>query len=129
MPVAGLILTLSAMAPRLARAVLATLIVGGYMGIGLSRVETSSTAPVPPSSSAQASASPAAAARTMLDTYCVTCHNQRLKTAGLTLDAADVATPHTNPDVWERVISRLQAGTMPPAGRPRPDAATAESVV
>ena len=65
----------------------------------------------------------------MLDTYCVTCHNQRLKTAGLTLDAADVATPHTNPDVWERVISRLQAGTMPPAGRPRPDAATAESVV
>ena len=66
--------------------------------------------------------------RAMLDTYCVTCHNQRLKTAGLALDAVDVTAPHANPEVWERVITRLRAGSMPPAGRPRPDAATYEAV-
>ena len=59
-------------------------------------------------------------ARAMLDTYCVTCHNQRLKTAGLALDTVDVAAPHANPELWERVIARLRAGTMPPSGRPRP---------
>ena len=66
--------------------------------------------------------------RATLDTYCVTCHNQRLKTAGLTLDAVDAASPHANPEIWEKVIARLRAGTMPPAGRPRPDAATAQSI-
>lgn len=64
----------------------------------------------------------------MLDTYCIACHNQRLKTAGLALDTVDAAAPHTNPEIWERVITRLRAGSMPPAGRPRPDAATYQSV-
>jgi hypothetical protein len=64
----------------------------------------------------------------MLDSYCVTCHNQRLKTAGLALDGVDVTAPHTNPEVWERVITRLRAGSMPPPGRPRPDPATSQSV-
>jgi hypothetical protein len=64
----------------------------------------------------------------MLDTYCVTCHNQRVKAAGLALDTFDAARPHANPEVWEKVITRLRAGSMPPAGRPRPDAATYETV-
>ncbi len=65
----------------------------------------------------------------MLDTYCVTCHNQRLKTSGLALDTVDVAMPHSDPDLWERVIARLRAGTMPPGGRPRPPAATSHAIV
>ena len=85
-------------------------------------VETSSA----PRSSQATNAAPASQA--MLDTYCVTCHNQRLKTAGLALDTFDATTPQANPDVWERVITRLRAGSMPPAGRPRPDAATYEAV-
>ena len=64
----------------------------------------------------------------MLDTYCITCHNQRTRTAGLALDTVDVTSPQANPDVWERVITRLRAESMPPAGRPRPDAATYRSV-
>ena len=64
----------------------------------------------------------------MLDSYCISCHNQRLKTAGLALDTIDAATPQANPEVWERVITRLRAGSMPPAGRPRPDSATYEAV-
>ncbi|MDO8678943.1 MAG: DUF1592 domain-containing protein [Acidobacteriota bacterium] len=88
------------------------------------RATASATPFVPPSQTAP----PASDARAMLDTYCVACHNQRLKTAGLTLDTIDATAPHANPQVWERVITRLRAGSMPPAGRPRPDASTSESV-
>jgi len=70
------------------------------------------------------SASPQA----VLDQYCITCHNQKLRTAGLMLDAVDVAKPAANAEVWERVIAKLRAGSMPPAGRPRPDAATYRAV-
>ena len=67
-------------------------------------------------------------ARAVLDTYCVTCHNQRLRTAGLALDSLDVTTPGANPEVWERVIEKLRARAMPPPGLPRPDAATYQAV-
>jgi mono/diheme cytochrome c family protein len=98
-----------------------TLVVCAAVVTALTRVETSS--PRAP----QLSPSAAPTARAMIDTYCVTCHNQRLKTAGLALDTADLTAPHTNPEIWERVITRLRAGSMPPAGRPRPDQATAEA--
>jgi hypothetical protein len=63
-----------------------------------------------------------------LQRYCITCHNQRLKTAGLALDAMDLSNPAANPDVWERVITKLRARTMPPAGSPRPDLPTYQAV-
>ena len=68
--------------------------------------------------------------RSVLDQYCVTCHNTRQSIAGLALggDDVDVATPSANPDVWERVIRKLRTGTMPPAPRPRPDRATYRAV-
>jgi hypothetical protein len=62
--------------------------------------------------------------QTVISTYCVSCHNQRLKTAGLALDTLDPTQPAATPEVWERVIAKLRAGSMPPAGRPRPDTAT-----
>ena len=64
--------------------------------------------------------------RAVLDRYCVTCHNDRLLTGGLSLDAAsvDAADPSRDADVWERVIAKLRTGAMPPPGRPRPGAAT-----
>jgi hypothetical protein len=61
--------------------------------------------------------------RALLDKYCVTCHNQRLKTGGLTLDNADVASVGDNPALWEKVVQKLQNNLMPPQGVPRPDAA------
>src|ERR1700694_87252 len=66
--------------------------------------------------------------RTILNTYCIPCHNQKLRTAGLALDNLDAAKPSANAEVWERVIAKLQAGSMPPPGLPRPDAATYRSV-
>src|SRR5678815_6047131 len=62
--------------------------------------------------------------REFFDTHCVACHNQKANTAGLALDRLDAAKPAANAEVWERVIGKLRAGSMPPPGLPRPDAAT-----
>src|SRR5262245_36997360 len=61
--------------------------------------------------------------RTLLDRYCVTCHNQRLKTAGLELDRLDPGLAGQNAETWEKVVRRLRTGSMPPAGSRRPDQA------
>ncbi|MGE3513277.1 MAG: DUF1592 domain-containing protein, partial [Vicinamibacterales bacterium] len=59
--------------------------------------------------------------RSLVDKYCVTCHNQKLKTAGLTLDDIDFSQPAAHADVLEKVLRKVSTGQMPPAGRPRPD--------
>ena len=61
--------------------------------------------------------------RGLLDQYCIACHNARLQTAGLALDEVDAAHPEQDPELWEKVIAKLRAGSMPPPARPRPDAA------
>ncbi len=54
--------------------------------------------------------------------YCVTCHNDKTKTGGLSLASFDVARAADDGDVAEKVIRKLQAGMMPPPGVQRPDA-------
>ena len=76
-----------------------------------------------PSSSAAAS-QPTAVDRTLIDTYCVTCHNERLNTAGLMLDRASLQDLRDSASLWEKVVRKLRSGTMPPANAPRPNAAT-----
>ena len=71
----------------------------------------------------------AAADRAVIDQYCVTCHNQRLKTSGLALDAAELTDIPAHAEVWEKVIRKVEAGMMPPAGVPRPDDATKRALV
>jgi cytochrome c5 len=61
--------------------------------------------------------------RAVLDKYCVTCHNQKLKTANLEIDKLDLAHLNEHAEVAEKVIRRLRAGLMPPTGMARPDAA------
>src|SRR6186713_1303748 len=60
-------------------------------------------------------------ARDTLDRYCVTCHNQKTKTAGLTLDTLTLQDIPAHADTWETVVRRLRTGTMPPVSMPRPD--------
>jgi cytochrome c551/c552 len=66
--------------------------------------------------------------RAVLDQYCVTCHNQKLKTAGLMLDKLDLAQVGEHAEQWEKVVRKLRAGMMPPAGLPRPNAAAYEAL-
>src|SRR5262245_29858782 len=60
---------------------------------------------------------------TLLDRYCVTCHNARNKAnaGSLDLTAVDPAQPARHPDVFEKVIAKLRTGLMPPAGQRQPD--------
>src|SRR6266436_2178964 len=71
----------------------------------------------------------AASARALLDKYCVTCHNQRLKTANLTFDAMDLAHVSNDGAVWEKAVRKLRGGMMPPPGAPRPDLTAVDSFV
>jgi Protein of unknown function (DUF1592)/Protein of unknown function (DUF1588)/Protein of unknown function (DUF1585)/Protein of unknown function (DUF1587)/Protein of unknown function (DUF1595)/Planctomycete cytochrome C len=67
------------------------------------------------------------ARRALVDKYCVGCHNARLRTAGLALDIIDAERVGKDAPVWERVVRKLNGGTMPPPGQPRPDPATFQS--
>src|SRR3989442_469080 len=58
---------------------------------------------------------------TLVNQYCVGCHNDRAKTGGLTLAQFDPAHPEQNPDVAEKMVRKLRAGMMPPPGARRPD--------
>jgi mono/diheme cytochrome c family protein len=78
-----------------------------------------------------AAAAPAAAdvaaRRALLDQYCVTCHNARLKTANLLLDQLDLSNLGNHAEVAEKVVRRVRAGLMPPTGMRRPDQATLDA--
>jgi hypothetical protein len=71
---------------------------------------------------AAADSSPAAR-QAFLDRYCAACHNQKTRTAGLALENSEPSQPSAHPEVWEKVIRKLQTGDMPPAWLPRPDTA------
>jgi hypothetical protein len=70
----------------------------------------------------------AARHRATLDQYCVTCHNDRLKTSNLSLEHLDLATAGDHPEIWERVVRKLRAGVMPPPDVRRPPLADYEAL-
>jgi cytochrome c551/c552 len=57
----------------------------------------------------------------LLNQYCITCHNSKLKTGGLALDTVSLDHVSANAETWEKVVRKLRAGMMPPAGARRPD--------
>jgi mono/diheme cytochrome c family protein len=68
-------------------------------------------------------------ARPMFDQYCVSCHNDRLKTGNLVLTGIDANDARQHAALLEKVVRKLRGGSMPPAGSPRPDAATLASFI
>jgi len=77
------------------------------------RADTQATsAPNPADAGAEAQAN--------VTKYCTTCHNERLKTAGLVLDPAAMTRPGDESETFEKVLRQLRAGTMPPPGAARP---------
>ena len=94
--------------------------------------------PADPVAAGQRSDAAADEPRALLDRYCVTCHSEQivqgagtapsplvsqLRAIGLTLDTLDLDAVGDNAESWEQVVRKLRGGMMPPAGRPRPDAA------
>lgn len=60
--------------------------------------------------------------RGLLQQYCLPCHSDRVRQAGLALETMDPAQPGAAPAVWEKVVRKLRAGQMPPGGSRRPAA-------
>ena len=71
-----------------------------------------------------------ACARPFIEQHCLECHGEKKAQAGFRIDllgadftAAKVA------EQWKEVIDRINAGEMPPEGKPRPDAKQAAAFV
>src|SRR5215472_9516815 len=78
---------------------------------------------------AQTAATNAAAGHASTVTkYCATCHSDKLRTGGLTLESANLGNIPPQGELWEKVIRKLRTGAMPPAGAPRPDKATSNAL-
>ena len=67
-------------------------------------------------------------ARALVTQYCISCHNDKLKTAGLDLTRADAEHVFNSQQTWEKVIVQLRSRAMPPSGRRRPDNSTYDAV-
>ena len=72
---------------------------------------------------------PAADSRQLMNRYCITCHNERLETAGLNLEGLDVAHVGDAAETWEKVIQKLRTATMPPSNRPQPPAVDRQAMI
>ena len=59
----------------------------------------------------------------LTDQYCISCHSDKTRTAGVSLQNLDSRDVAGRQDLWETVLRKLRAGEMPPSGMPRPDAA------
>src|SRR5947207_7701917 len=64
----------------------------------------------------------------VIEKYCVTCHNDRTKTAGLSLAGVDLSRAADHADVWEKVIRKVRAEMMPPVGAARPEKASLDAL-
>ena len=130
--------------------VLTAALVVGALGLGLTAREQSGSAPRPaPAAAAQGRTTapphphPTGVARTaappvqpaashpagmsataqaeMVTQFCATCHSDRAKAGGLSLQGWTPATADTSPEATEKMIRKLRAGMMPPAGARRPE--------
>ena len=91
----------------------------GYFNVQAARLQSGA------SSTAQ---KPAAAERAFFDQYCISCHSEKLKTGGVVLETANTEHVAESAELFEKVAHMLRTGSMPPLGRPRPDAAVAQQV-
>jgi mono/diheme cytochrome c family protein len=90
--------------------------------IGSSTAGQQSVLPTSPSTTHQA----------ILKRYCISCHTQGQKARGsvpIALDTLDLSKVEANAEAWEKVVRKLRAGVMPPAGAPRPDQAAHDALL
>src|SRR5262245_14804075 len=97
-------------------AVATFLLVNGFLLSLEAGQQSPSTATAPPALGASH--------KTFVTRYCVSCHNDRAKRGGLSLEAALAQDVGMSPEVWEKVVRKVRARQMPPIGLPRPDEAT-----
>ena len=67
--------------------------------------------------------------KTLTEQYCVGCHNDSARTAGITLQGLDPSEPHLQPEIWEKVLRKVGSGEMPPSDVPAPEPAARAAFV
>jgi mono/diheme cytochrome c family protein len=72
---------------------------------------------------ASAGPSPTSSQRQFLQRYCAACHNERLKSSGLSLVQLDLSKLGARTELWEKVVRKLRTGVMPPPDVPQPSGA------
>jgi mono/diheme cytochrome c family protein len=70
----------------------------------------------------RASTANTAAQRALIEDYCVACHNQKAKTAGIVLEGLDFNRVGSHTEIWEKVLRKVRTGQMPPPAAPKPEA-------
>jgi len=70
-----------------------------------------------------------AALRALVEDNCVACHNQKSRTAGVSLEGLNFNNVGENAPLWEKVLRKLRTGQMPPSGAPRPEASEVTTFV
>src|SRR5262245_54763637 len=107
---------------------------GGSIALAaaISATLSADQSPAPPARAAAAgqttAAPPPTPARGLVTTYCVSCHNERLKTANFMLDKVDADQVANSSEQWEKVVVKLRSRSMPPTSARRPDNATYDRV-
>jgi mono/diheme cytochrome c family protein len=96
------------------------LVFAAALALGFSSSPLSAASPQQATSSAQSTSPAISSHKALVNQYCVSCHNQRLKTGGLALDQFNVDNVAEGPELWEKVVRKLRGGMMPPQGMPRP---------
>jgi hypothetical protein len=84
-------------------------------------------AQAPPPARTRVAPLPASHRQTLAD-YCVSCHNDRLRTGDFSLERADLGAVAAHPEIWEKVIRKLRLGVMPPQGARRPEPAVLDAL-
>ncbi|MEW6322659.1 MAG: DUF1592 domain-containing protein [Acidobacteriota bacterium] len=113
-------------------------VVGLGLGLSAAGPQPAPARPAPAAGARQApvASSPRPAAGTLapveqaalVKQYCVTCHNDRARVGGLSLATFDAARVSDDAETAEKVIRKLRAGMMPPAGARRPEEATLKAL-
>src|SRR5438552_1221724 len=96
-------------------------VIGFTLMLTASGVQMTAKAPAPAVTNVEATV--------VVTRYCVPCHNKRLKTGNLTLEDVDLGAAPGHGEKLEKVIRKLRAGAMPPAGSARPDQSTYNGLV
>src|ERR1700748_2436356 len=105
--------------------------VAGLMAfLGAASADTTPTAPASAQLASNATPTPASQPvpqmvtpddhKKMLMQYCTACHNDRLKTAGMSVVPLDANNLQANQATWEKILRRVSLGEMPLRGAPRP---------
>ena len=94
-------------------------------GTPAAQPQTPAPATRPPSAPARS----ASTQQALVQKYCVSCHNDRAKTAGVSFEGLDPAQAPAHAEIWERALLKVRGGMMPPQGMPRPDAPTLDAFV